>query len=60
MTRFQKVMARLGEPSTWAGLAAIIIAVTGWSTEQYGVITAAVIAIVAAVATFKKDPGSDA
>ena len=48
-TGMKTFLARLKEPSTWAGLATVI-ALTGWvvSPEQWQAISSAVIAVIAA------------
>lgn len=55
-----KIIARFREPSTYAGIAALLasLGVAGLSEDQWTQVLAVVPAIVAAVAVFLKDPGS--
>jgi hypothetical protein len=50
------VISRLKEPSTWAGIGALVLAITGVSEELWGAISAAGIAVagVAAVVLSEK------
>jgi hypothetical protein len=51
------VLARLGEPSTWTGLAAVLgsAAVFGLSTGTWGAVMAAGMAVFGAVGMIKKE-----
>lgn len=55
-----KIIARLREPSTYAGIAALFasIGLAGLSEDQWTQVLAAVPAVLGAVAVFLKDPGS--
>lgn len=44
------IIARLKEPSTWAGLGAIFLAFTGWSQELWSALSTAGMSIAGVVA----------
>lgn len=56
----RKIVARLREPSTYAGIAGVLASVglMGFSEDQWAQVLAVIPAIAGAVAVFLKDPGS--
>jgi hypothetical protein len=53
------IIARLEEPSTWAGLSALALAM-GVSEAQWHAVSAAGAAVFAAIAVFLKEPARPA
>lgn len=56
----RKLIARLREPSTYAGIASILasLGLMGMTEDQWSQILAVIPALAGAAAVFLKDPGS--